>query len=81
MRLAKERLQRDNKICARQLHTFAPGDKVWLNAKDIKVHQKSCKLGPKHLGSFTVVKKHGDLGYKLELLPLLKVHGCSMLIA
>jgi hypothetical protein len=74
MRLAKERLQRDNEIRARRLHNFAPGDKVWLDAKDIRVHQKSRKLGPKRLGPFTVVKKHGDLDYELELPPSLKVH-------
>jgi transposase InsO family protein len=74
MRLAKERLQRDNEIRARRLHNFEPGDKVWLDAKDIKVHQKSRKLGPKRLGPFTVVKKHGDLDYELELPPSLKVH-------
>jgi hypothetical protein len=74
MHLAKECLQRNNKICARQLHTFAPGDKVWLDAKDIKAHQKSRKLGPKRLGPFTVVKKHADLDYEPKLPPSLKVH-------
>jgi hypothetical protein len=59
MRLAKEGLQRDNEIRARRLHNFTPGDKVWLDTKDIKVHQKLRKLGPKRLGPFTVVKKHG----------------------
>jgi hypothetical protein len=74
MRLAKEHLQHDNEIRARRLHTFVLGDKVWLDAKDIKVHQKSRKLGPKRLGPFTVVKKHGDLNYGLKLPLSLKVH-------
>ena len=59
------------KKCA---HLFAPGDMVWLSAKDIKVHQPSPKLGPRQLGPFKVLKKIGDLDYKLELPHWLKVH-------
>src|SRR6201996_3735742 len=33
---------------------FAVGDKVWLQAKQIKIHQQSAKLGPKQLGPFEI---------------------------
>jgi hypothetical protein len=74
MRMAKERLCRGNNTWARQSHVFAEGDKVWLDAKDIKVHQPSKKLGPKRLGPFTVIKRVGDLDYQLALPPSLKLH-------
>jgi hypothetical protein len=74
MRMAKERLCSDNNTQARRSHVFAKGDKVWLDSKDIKVHQPSKKLGPKRLGHFTVVKRVGDLDYQLALPLLLKLH-------
>jgi hypothetical protein len=74
MRMAKEHLRSDNDVRARRSHVFAEGDKVWLDSKDIKVHQPSKKLEPKRLGPFTVVKRVGDLNYKLALPPSLKLH-------
>jgi hypothetical protein len=74
MRMAKEQLCSDNNTRAHRLHVFAKGDKVWLDAKDIDVHQPLKKLGPKRLGPFTVVKRVGDLNYQLALPPLLKLH-------
>jgi hypothetical protein len=74
MRMAKEHLRSDNDVRARRSHMFTEVDKVWLDAKDIKVHQPSKKLGPKRLGPFTVVKRVGDLDYQLALPPSLKLH-------
>jgi hypothetical protein len=74
MCMAKERLHSNNNTWVRRSHVFAEGDKVWLDAKDIKVHQPSKKLGPKRLGPFTVVKRVGNLNYRLALSPLLKLH-------
>jgi hypothetical protein len=50
------------------------GEKVWLQAKQIKIHQQSSKLGPKQLGPFTVTKVLSDVDYQLALPPALKVH-------
>jgi len=50
------------------------GDKVWLQAKNIKVHQQSAKLGPKQLGPFEVKKVVSHVDYQLALPPALKVH-------
>jgi hypothetical protein len=72
--MAKERLRSDNDTWARRSHVFTEGDKVWLDAKNIKVHQPLKKLGPKRLGPFTVVKRVGDLDYQLALPPSLKLH-------
>jgi hypothetical protein len=54
--------------------TFNVGDKVWLQAKQIKVHQQSAKLGPKQLGPFEVTEVRSDVDYKLALPPALRIH-------
>jgi len=55
-------------------YTFNVGDKVWLQAKQIKIHQQSAKLGPKQLGPFEVIEVRSDVDYKLALPPALRVH-------
>jgi hypothetical protein len=40
---------------------------VWLTAKDIKIHQKTPKLGPRQLSPYKVLERIGDLDYRLEL--------------
>jgi hypothetical protein len=55
-------------------YKFTVGDKVWLQAKQIKVHQQSAKLGPKQLGPFTVTEVRSDIDYRLDLPPMLKIH-------
>jgi hypothetical protein len=55
-------------------YKFAVGDKVWLQAKQIKFHQQSAKLGPKQLGPFTITEVKSDIDYCLDLPPVLKIH-------
>ena len=50
------------------------GDKVWLQAKQIKIHQQSAKLGPKQLGPFEITEVFSDVDYRLKLLPALQIH-------
>jgi hypothetical protein len=66
----KEQYKRDKKTT----YSFNVGDLVWLQAKDIKIHQKSPKLGPRQLGPFKVTEHIGDLDFKLELPHYLKLH-------
>ncbi len=54
--------------------TFKVGDKVWLQARKIKIHQQSVKLGPKQLGPFPIKKIVSHVDYQLDLPPALKVH-------
>ena len=73
LHLSKRRMQTQ----AHQHHTpykFKVREKVWLQAKQIKIHQPSLKLGPKQLGPFTVTKVLSDVDYQLALPPALKVH-------
>lgn len=66
----KEQYERDKKTA----HSFNVGDMVWLQAKEIKIHQKTPKLGPRQLGPFKVLERIGDLDFKLELPHWLKLH-------
>jgi hypothetical protein len=66
----KEQYKRDKKTA----HSFNIGDLIWLQAKDIKIHQKSPKLNLCQLGPFKVIKHIGDLDFKLELPHYLKLH-------
>ena len=55
-------------------HKFEVGDHIWLQAKQIKIHQQSAKLGPKHLGPFEVTEVISDVNYRLALPPALHLH-------
>jgi hypothetical protein len=74
LRLSKEKMKEQYKRDKKTAHTFNVGDLVWLQAKDIKIHQKSPKLGPRQLGPFKVIKRIGDLDFKLDLPHYLKLH-------
>jgi hypothetical protein len=71
--LSKKRMQTDVEQCMKP-YKFNVGDKVWLQAKQIKVHQQSAKLGPKQLGPFEVTEVRSDIDYKLALPPALRIH-------
>ena len=58
----------------RKPYKFNVRDKVWLQAKQIKIHQQLAKLSPKQLGPFEVTEVRSDVNYKLALPPALKVH-------
>ncbi|KAF9810337.1 hypothetical protein IEO21_06996 [Rhodonia placenta] len=53
---------------------FAPGDKVWLDARNLRLKQPSKKLSPKRLGPYAVRRKLGDLDYELVLPKSVPVH-------
>ena len=55
-------------------HKFGVGDCVWLQAKQIKIHQQSAKLGPKQLGPFKVTEVLSDVDYRLALPSALRLH-------
>lgn len=45
------------------LQKFKIGDKVWLDADKVQVHQAGQKLGPKQLGPYEITEKLGDRDY------------------
>jgi hypothetical protein len=73
LHLSKQRMQMEKEQRLTP-YKFTVGDKVWLQAKQIKVHQQSAKLGPKQLGPFTITEVKSDINYRLDLPPVLKIH-------
>jgi hypothetical protein len=73
LHLSKKQMQTDVEQCMKPYKSNV-GDKVWLQAKQIKVHQQSVKLGPKQLGPFEVTEVRSDVDYKLALPPALHIH-------
>jgi transposase InsO family protein len=67
LQLSKERMKEQFKRNKRSAHVFNVRDMVWLTAKDIKIHQKTPKLGPRQLGPYKVLEQIGDLDYCFEL--------------
>jgi hypothetical protein len=55
--------------------TLNPGDKVWLDASNIKTTRPSAKLAHQRLGPFTIEKQVGHRAYKLQLpiFPIVKL--------
>ena len=51
-----------------------PGDKVWLNSRNIRTTRPSKKLDNLKAGPFTTLAKTGKSSYKLELTPSMKIH-------
>ena len=53
--------------------SYAPGDKIWLSSKYLKI-KRNCKLETKFLGPFQVLHPVGKQAYKLELLKKWRIH-------
>lgn len=53
---------------------FKPGDKVWLDARNIQGKRHSKKLDDTKVGPFDVIKKVGPLAYRLKLPRTWKIH-------
>jgi hypothetical protein len=54
--------------------SFAEGDKVWLDGRNVNLKTKSAKLDHRRLGPFKVTRKISELTYELELPETLKIH-------
>ena len=53
---------------------FQKGDKVWLEATNLKIAYPSRKLAPKREGPFTISEVLGPLTYRLKLPHQWKIH-------
>jgi transposase InsO family protein len=51
---------------------YKPGDKVYLDASDIRTNRPSQKLSHRHLGPFVVEGRAGNNAYRLRLPPSMK---------
>ena len=75
LRLAKDRMkERFAASHPKPAPEFAVGDKVWISAQNIAIHQQTPKLGVRQLGPYTVLERIGDMAYRLDLPSALKLH-------
>lgn len=71
---AAERMKHYYDKHVREAPVFQVGDKVWLDAKNLRIKQPSTKLSHKQLGPFEVLQCVGELDYKLKLPKSIPVH-------
>ena len=74
MLLAQERYKRYYDQYHGQLPHFQVGDKVWLEATNLRTDRPSAKLAHKRLGPYKVSAVISSHAYRLELPPAIKVH-------
>ena len=64
-------------MASRITRCFVPwktGDKVWLEATNLRLHYPSRKLAPKRHGPFEIIQVLSPLMYKLQLPSTWKIH-------
>jgi len=54
--------------------SFVPGDKVWLDARNLPVRTPSRKLSPQRYGPYQVLQKISPVTYRIKLPGTLKMH-------
>lgn len=57
----------------REVPDIQPGDKVWLDARNIAL-PGTRKLNPRRLGPFLVERKIGELNFELKLPASMRIH-------
>ncbi|KAL0177344.1 hypothetical protein M9458_026238, partial [Cirrhinus mrigala] len=53
---------------------YAPGQKVWLSTRDIRLRLPSRKLSPRFVGPFTILEQVKPVTFKLQLPPQYRIH-------
>jgi len=74
MGYAQERQQENADRHRTPAPSFQIGDKVWLNAKNIRTQRPSRKLDNKRHGPYEVKARIGTHAYRLELPNTMKIH-------
>ncbi|KAK1805765.1 hypothetical protein P4O66_001950 [Electrophorus voltai] len=55
--------------------TYRPGQQDWLSAnQDLPLRVNPCKLTPRYIGPFKVLRRVNPVSYRLTLPPLRRVH-------
>jgi hypothetical protein len=54
--------------------SFVPGNKVWLDARNLKIKTPSKKLSPRRLGPFEVLRQVSPVTYRIKVPEEWKIH-------
>ena len=72
--LAAERMKEYFDRHAQDTPTFTPGQKVWLDTRNLRFSDIPKKLADKFAGPYPVVRRVGELAYELKLPHTMKIH-------
>ena len=72
--IAAERMKRHYDQHVRESPTLKPGDKVWIDAKNLAMTQPSRKLSYKRLGPYEIVCQIGPLDYEVRIPRAWRIH-------
>ncbi|QRV85329.1 Retrotransposable element Tf2 protein [Ceratobasidium sp. AG-Ba] len=72
--LANEKIKHYYDLKHRAPDDIKVGDKVWLDARNIKTERPVAKLSAKRIGPYKVLKREGTHAFRLELPHTLRVH-------
>jgi hypothetical protein len=72
--LAREALNNAANRHSPSENVFRLGQRVWLNAKNLRLPYSSVKLAPKHHGLFQITQVISPVAYKLTLPPQWTIH-------
>jgi hypothetical protein len=74
MRIADESMKQQHDTYGKKGPNFQPGNKVWLEGKNLRTQYPSAKLAPKRYGPFDIIGQIGQGAYKLRLPNHMKIH-------
>ena len=55
-------------------HSFVPGDKVWLDARNLHIKTPSRKLSNRRIGPYVIKTQLSPVTYRLHLPESMKIH-------
>ena len=74
MRIQAELMTIANNKFGKEGPNWKPGDRVWLDGKNLNLLYASNKLKPRRFGPFTITDRIGQGSYKIKLPPTWKIH-------
>ena len=72
--IAAERMKRYYDQHVQESPLLKPGDKVWIDAKNLAVTQPSRKLSYKRLGPYEIIRQIGPLDYEVRIPRAWRIH-------
>ncbi|CAJ0927572.1 unnamed protein product [Ranitomeya imitator] len=73
IRASKERMRVSADTHRRPAPVFAPGDLLWLSARNIRLRVESTKFAPRYIGPFKVLEQVNPVVYRLTIPPRLGI--------